>query len=305
MTHSFDRKATVLIQWGTALMMIGFLSLTTGCGSASKSLGGTSSTTTSGGIVNASAEDVTILKSADKKMSPMDTSSGSSASWVSNKGVHAGGNVTIAFNNPQLQAYLTQNGSLNKTYATTQYFANRGYGNPTNNDNWDATENEYSWDGGHYRVAISKGAPCPSCYFTYFQEKQADGATLNVMEDKGRYKEVMFRLREYSTGIATTEQLEITKEGIRLRLTEAGRLQYNTSNGQLLSYGPLEITKNNQTYTLTLKTSLPVDMSTLSTLVYKIQNAQSQEIGEATFTDVGTITFKVYQNGVLTPVASL
>lgn len=323
MKHKKTNTLGTFIQWVMCGMVIATMTFMTGCGSGSSSTAGngTGGAGALSGFVNASAEDISVLKAANNLLSMSTTTNSVSQNMSINqmKGMSAainnGGTIAIDFHHPRLNAYLASLGST--TYEYTSLFTGDGllYFN-------DGLAMKYSLSG--YQIGNKDGdkwrqfkpapdEPCRSCYWNWYV-REVDGKILTISEDQlnvdGSIGGVAYAV-EVLNGEMTTHFLEISKNGYVFSLKEGG--QYNGKKEDdkfyVTAFGPFLLTRDAKRYTLVSTFSFPFlidNTNSVKELVFKLYNGEGQLIGQASCQNTTMrFSFKLYKDGVLTPVESL
>lgn len=310
MAQIVDYKVGKWMIWGSGILMAGFLTVSTGCGQASKSIGDIPQASASSSVTNASPSDVDLLKAANGKLNLNTTNSGTTqtTSKSSSVMVSGGGTISIVFSHPRLNAHMAGIGAIEYPYTDTISYdwSNSPY-EPTA---WNNTQTEYRLaPGSRFQVSTPKaGEACQSCYYKAYS-KTVDNSTTMIVDEQGPTVGVSFALEATGMFDVNIHFFEQRFQGYVFSLKEGGKYAVNkTANGTqvVTGFGPFSLVKSGQTYTLVSKLMFPVDTSTVNELAFRVFNSQGQEIGEAVSPlDKPVFSFKVYQNGVLKPVTSL
>jgi|GEM_PF-1414939 len=318
-----------VIQTGGVIMMSGILALLTGCGSPSGSTGPTSSTNAGGtGLsttqANASATDIALLKEANGKLgvssdqaSPPPPPPPPSEVKIPGSVFAEEGVVDITFKHPKLTDYAVSKGLRNVSYLSRYtYQSTFRFGSDSDSVQFDGTSYRLNQSGSmYYDVYVPQaGESCQDCYFSFFKQT-VGGLSSQIVNYKSGTQEYA-AIQEIESVAANHEIMTLrffeTKEsGFTLSLAPDGSVIVSTIKENETSlveqFGPFKLSINGSTYTLVSKLALPISTQNEPILVFKLFNSSGLHIGEATYDskNAAKFLFKLYVNGVLTPVDNL
>ncbi|NDD67236.1 hypothetical protein EBZ35_06270, partial [bacterium] len=231
------------------------------------------------------------------------------------------GVVDITFKHPKLTDYAVSQGLRNVSYLSRDtYKSTFHFGSDSDSESvqFDGTSYRLNQSGSmYYDVYVPQaGESCQDCYFSFFKQTVGGLSTQIVNYKSGTLEYAA--VQEIESVAANHERITLpffeTKEsGFTLSLAPDGSMiasimMENKNTTQLVEqFGPFKLSKNGTTYTLVSKLALPINTQNEPILVFKLFNSSGLHIGEATYEskNAAKFLFKLYVNGVLTPVENL